>query len=100
MPASWDNVAEVLLGRWPSQVASWGREAIAAYIHELQASDLTPSGAISSLRADTGQFPPAVGIVAKRARRMGCRTRTSLEGEARAIARAEMRTLGSGGREV
>ena len=30
--ADWPDVARVLLGSWPQQVAAWGKEGIAAYV--------------------------------------------------------------------
>lgn len=58
---NWQPVATALLGSWPTQVASWGREGIAAYLSELQARGLTPESALVALRSCGGEhrFPPS-----------------------------------------
>jgi hypothetical protein len=66
--SDWRDVGTTLLGTWPSQVASWGREAIAAYVAELQARGLTPDGAIAALRSREDRFPPSAGELAATAR--------------------------------
>lgn len=59
----WRDVGRALLGSWPSQVASWGREAIAAYCAELQARGLTPDAALRAIRsADAGPAPTAPSL--------------------------------------
>ena len=67
--SDWRDVGTTLLGTWPSQVASWGREAIAAYVAELQARGLDPDGAIATLRSCEDRFPPSAGEIAAAARR-------------------------------
>lgn len=59
----WDDVGRALLGSWPSQVASWGREAIAAYVHELGSRGLSPDCVLKALRSIESKFPPSVGEV-------------------------------------
>ena len=56
----WSDVANVLLGSWPGYVSSWGREALAAYIAELEARGMTPEQALAGLRTWTGDAPPNV----------------------------------------
>jgi hypothetical protein len=59
----WKQFAQVLIARWPSK--QWGRESIAAYIAEVQASGVTdPAEALGILRNHPGAFPPSVGEVA------------------------------------
>jgi hypothetical protein len=55
------DVGRVLLGSWPSQVSSWGREGIAAYVLELQERGLTPEAAVAALRRWPDKWPPAAG---------------------------------------
>jgi len=62
------DVGQVLLGSWPSQVAGWGREAIAAYVAELQAHGITPDGAIQAMRSSESKFPPSAGELQHAAR--------------------------------
>jgi hypothetical protein len=57
-----------LLGSWPSLVASWGREAIAAYIAELGARGLTPGEALRVIRTCDTTFPPSAPELAALAR--------------------------------
>lgn len=64
----WRDVGQVLLGSWPSQVASWGREAIAAYCAELKARGLSPDQAVIALRSVEGDFPPSASKLAAQAR--------------------------------
>lgn len=65
----WAQVTSVLLGSWPSQVATWGREAIASYIAELQARGVSPDAAIVAIRSSSSAFPPSAGGLAELARR-------------------------------
>lgn len=67
--ADWKNVGTVLLGSWPAQVASWGREGIAAYVSELEARGLSPDVAIVGLRSWEGKWPPSAGELAGSLRR-------------------------------
>lgn len=62
------HVGTVLLGSWPSQVAAWGREAIAAYVAELQGRGLTAEQAIGALRSCEATFPPSAGELFRAAR--------------------------------
>lgn len=57
----WKPVATTLLGSWPSQVGSWGRDALAAYLTELEARGVTPEQAIVAIRSCDGdqKFPPS-----------------------------------------
>lgn len=67
----WKPVANGLLGSWPSQVASWGREVLAAYLAELEARGVTPEAALVAIRscgADQ-KFPPSAPELAALARR-------------------------------
>lgn len=63
----WIKVGRALLGRWPSQVAVWGEEGIAAFVEELQADGLTPDQALAGLRMhrppDGKDYPPSVATV-------------------------------------
>jgi hypothetical protein len=61
--SEWHDVGRVLLGSWPSQVSAWGREAIAAYVLELQERGLTPEAAISALRQWSDKWPPSAGEI-------------------------------------
>jgi hypothetical protein len=63
------SIATTLLGSWPSLVNSWGREALAAYVRELEARCLTPDDALVALRMCDGQFPPSAPELAALARR-------------------------------
>jgi hypothetical protein len=65
------EVATALLGSWPSQVAQWGREGIAAYMSELAARGVTPDRALVAIRlCPAGQtWPPSVPELAALARR-------------------------------
>lgn len=69
---TWPRVARALLGRWPSQVATWGEEGIAAFIEECQADGLTPDRALYGIRMHRPEaerdFPPSVAAVSKLAR--------------------------------
>lgn len=65
----WKLVTTALLGSWPSLVASWGREAIAAYVGELEARGLTPEDALRALRMCDAKFPPSAPELAAVARR-------------------------------
>ncbi len=60
----WRGVARVLLGSWPSQVASWGREGLAGYITELQARGVSAAETIAAIRSSNTPFPPAAGEIA------------------------------------
>jgi hypothetical protein len=60
--ADWPDVAKVLLGSWPTQVAAWGREGIAAYVAEAKDRGLTPDAAIYALRTwPNPDWPPSAG---------------------------------------
>ena len=67
----WKPVGNALLGSWPSQVASWGPEAIAAYISELGARGVTPDQALVAIRScgPEQKFPPSAPELAGLARR-------------------------------
>lgn len=67
----WKPVANALLGSWPSQVASWGREVLAAYLAELEARSVTPAQALVAIRACPADqtFPPSAPEMAALARR-------------------------------
>jgi len=67
--SDWADVGRVLLGSWPSQVAGWGREAIAAYVAELAARGITPDAAICAIRMSESPFPPSAGDLQQAARR-------------------------------
>jgi hypothetical protein len=64
---TWARVGRALLGRWPSQVAQWGKSGIAAYVEELQADGLSPEQALAALRQhrpdDGKDYPPSVAQV-------------------------------------
>lgn len=62
MTTDWEPVATALLGSWPSQVAAWGREALAAYLAELEARAVTPAAALMAIRScpATQKWPPTV----------------------------------------
>jgi hypothetical protein len=64
------DVARALLGSWPNQVASWGREALAAYLAELAARGVSPDAALVAIRScPAGQkFPPSAPELAALAR--------------------------------
>lgn len=61
MNTDWQPVATALLGSWPSQVASWGREALAAYLAELEVRAVTPDAALVAIRScpASQKFPPS-----------------------------------------
>ncbi len=67
MPAdtTWQDVAEVLLRRWPAGPGNkgWGREQLDGYIEEVRIDKLTPHWAVVGLRASTSDFIPSVGSV-------------------------------------
>jgi len=67
---SWQPVATALLGSYPSQVAAWGRDAIAAYLAELAARGVTPDMALVAIRScpATQKFPPSAPELAGLAR--------------------------------
>ncbi len=67
----WQPVATALLGSWPSQVASWGREALAAYVAEISARGITPDQALNAIRMwpAGSDFPPSAPNLAAAARR-------------------------------
>lgn len=69
-PEQHRTVTRALIGSWPSQVASWGPDAIAAYIEELQARSVQAEGALVAIRAcPAGQkFPPSAPELAALAR--------------------------------
>jgi hypothetical protein len=62
--SDWRAFTTALLGSWPAQVASWDREAIAAYVAELEARAVSPEDALRALRASGSPFPPSAGEVA------------------------------------
>jgi hypothetical protein len=47
----WKPFVTALLGSWPSQVGAWGKEAIAAYVSELEARGLTADAALVAVRS-------------------------------------------------
>ena len=65
------RVARALLGSWPSQVAGWGEEAIAAYLEELEARGVTAERALVAIRScpENQAFPPSAAQLAGLARR-------------------------------
>lgn len=66
---TWEDVGRALIGSWPSQVASWGKDAIQAYVDEIQARGVTPDRALVAIRCCTGSFPPSAGELAAQARK-------------------------------
>jgi hypothetical protein len=64
MTADWKPAANALLGSWPSQVASWGPEVLAAYLAELGARGMTPEQAVAAIRASDEKWPPSAGQLA------------------------------------
>lgn len=68
----WQRVARALLGRWPSQVSTWGEEGIAAFVEELQADGLTAEQALVAIRQHRPEggkdFPPSVAQISDLAR--------------------------------
>lgn len=68
MNQDWKPVAGALLGSWPSQVSSWGREALAAFFAELEARGVSPDRALVAIRSHDGAFPPSAGELAALAR--------------------------------
>lgn len=71
MNNGWKPVATALLGSWPSQVAAWGREALGAFLDELQARGVTPEAALVAIRCCPAEqkFPPSAPELAAAARR-------------------------------
>lgn len=71
MNAEWKPVGAALLGSWPSNVGSWGAEALAAYIAELQARGVDPEQALVAIRSCPAEqkFPPSAPELAGLARR-------------------------------
>lgn len=67
--SEWREVGTALLGTWPSQVAGWGREAIAAYVAELRARGLTADHALVAIRSSESTFVPSAGELRHAARR-------------------------------
>lgn len=67
---TWNDVAEVLVRRWPAGPSSrgWEREQVAGFIAELQEDRLAPHWALKGLRASDSDFVPSVGGVTRRAR--------------------------------
>lgn len=65
------DVARALLGTWPTQVNGWGKEGIAAYIHELQARGIDPDAALIAIRTydPDADFPPSAAKLAQQARK-------------------------------
>jgi hypothetical protein len=66
--SEWKDVGQVLLGSWPSQVAAWGREGIAAFLAELQGRRLSADQAIVALRSWEDKWPPSASEVARMVR--------------------------------
>ena len=68
--STWFDVGRALLGSWPSQVNSWGEDAIEAYLAELQARGVAADAALVAIRAcPAGQrFPPSAPELAALAR--------------------------------
>ena len=64
----WKPFTLGLIGSWPSQVNSWGRETIAAYVAELEARGVSPDAALVAIRSSDGEFPPSAGKLAAAAR--------------------------------
>jgi hypothetical protein len=60
----WTPAATALLGTWPQQVAAWGRDAITAYLGELEARGMTPEQAVAAIRASDEKWPPSAGQLA------------------------------------
>lgn len=67
---SWQDVAEVIVVRWPAGPGNrgWEREQLDAYVAELQVDRLTPHWALVGLRASGSDFMPSVGSVTRLAR--------------------------------
>lgn len=65
------DVAQALLGTWPTQVAAWGKSGIAAYLAELGARGVTPAAAVLAIRSfdPDADFPPSAAKLASVARR-------------------------------
>jgi hypothetical protein len=63
-------VGRVLLGRWPSQVAQWGREGLAAFMGEIAGSGVDPVTAVKAARASTSAFAPSAGELTALAQRV------------------------------
>lgn len=70
MNETWKVFVTALLGSWPSQVSSWGKEAIAAYVQDLAARGVTPESALVAVRSCDGtqRFPPSAPELAALAR--------------------------------
>ena len=64
----WKPFTLALIGSWPSQVNSGGRETIAAYVAELEARGVSPDAALVAIRSSDGEFPPSAGKLAAAAR--------------------------------
>lgn len=58
----WREVTTAVIGGWPGQ--QFDRERMAAYVHELQARDLSADEALAAVREYRGQFPPSAATVA------------------------------------
>lgn len=67
----WKPVANALLGTWPTRVAIWGKEGIAAYLAELGARGVSPDQALVAIRSydPDADFPPSVAKLAQSARK-------------------------------
>lgn len=65
------RVGKALLGSWPGTMATWGREAIAAFVGELEARGLDPDTALRAIRTwpAGSDFPPSAPNLAAAARR-------------------------------
>lgn len=55
------GVTRAMLGTWPDTVSTWGREAIAAYVGELEARGLSAEQVLVAIRTfPRGRFAPPV----------------------------------------
>ena len=65
------GVTRALLGSWPGTISTWGREAFAAYIGELEARGLTAEGVLIAIRTwpAGSDFPPSAPNLASAARK-------------------------------
>jgi hypothetical protein len=65
------DVAQALLGTWPTQVAAWGKSGIAAYLAELGGRGVSPEQALVAIRCydPDADFPPSAAKLAQVARR-------------------------------
>ena len=64
-PEQQRQVAGVLLGTWTEVVGRWGREAVAAYLGELEARGILAEDVVAVLREPVASdFPPSAASVA------------------------------------